>query len=132
RAQVLSAAHPLGEIAFENCRVPVANRLGEEGRGFALGLKTLDRLRATVGAAACGMGARALAAALAHARARKQFGKPLGELQLVQEKLARMATDLTAARLLVYRAAHAADGGAERVTLESAMAKLHATEAAQR
>ena len=132
RAQVLSAAHPLGEIAFENCRVPVANRLGEEGRGFALGLKTLDRLRATVGAAACGMGARALAEALAHARARKQFGKPLGEFQLVQEKLARMATDLTAARLLVYRAAHAADGGAERVTLESAMPKLHATEAAQR
>jgi acyl-CoA dehydrogenase len=130
--QVLSSPHPLGEIAFESCRVPVANRLGEEGRGFALGLKTLDRLRATVGAAACGMGARALAEALAHARKRRQFGKPLGEFQLVQEKLARMATELTAARLLVYRAAHAADGGAERVTLEAAMAKLHATEAAQR
>jgi acyl-CoA dehydrogenase len=132
RPQILSAPHPLGEIAFEGCRVPVANRLGEEGKGFALGLKTLDRLRATVGAAACGMAARALAEALSHARARKQFGKPLGEFQLVQEKLARMATELTAARLLVYRAAHAADGGAERVTLEAAMAKLHATEAAQR
>ena len=132
RPQVLSSPHPLGEIALEGCRVPVANRLGEEGKGFALGLKTLDRLRATVGAAACGMGARALAEALAHARSRKQFGKPLGEFQLVQEKLARMATELTAARLLVYRAAHAADAGAERVTLEAAMAKLHATEAAQR
>jgi len=132
RAQVLSSPHPLGEIAFEACRVPAANRLGEEGKGFGLGLKTLDRLRATVGAAACGMAARALAEALAHARTRRQFGKPLGEFQLVQEKLARMATELTAARLLVYRAAHAADAGAERVTLEAAMAKLHATEAAQR
>ncbi len=132
KAQVLSAPHPLGEIAFENCRVPAANRLGEEGRGMALGLKTLDRMRATVGAAACGMAARALAEATAHARARKQFGKALAEFQLVQEKLARMATDLTAARLLVYRAAWAADRGAERVTLEAAMAKAFATEAAQR
>jgi acyl-CoA dehydrogenase len=132
RAQVLSSPHPLGEIAFERCRVPAANRLDEAGKGFGLGLKTLDRLRATVGAAACGMAARALAEALAHARTRRQFGKPLGDFQLVQEKLARMATELTAARLLVYRAAHAADAGAERVTLEAAMAKLHATEAAQR
>jgi acyl-CoA dehydrogenase len=132
RPQVLSAPHPLGEIAFEDCAVPAECRLEEEGRGFALGLKTLDRLRATVGAAACGMSARALAEALAHARARHQFGKPLGQFQLVQEKLARMATDLVAARLLVYRAAAAADGGAERVTLEAAMAKAFATEAAQR
>src|SRR6185295_16129808 len=82
--------------------------------------------------AACGMAARALAEALAHARTRRQFGKPIGEFQLVQEKLARMATDLTAARLLVYRAAWEADRGAERVTLEAAMAKAFATEAAQR
>lgn len=132
RPLVLSSPHPLGEIAFERCRVPAANRLGEEGRGFALGLKTLDRLRATVGAAACGMAARALAEALEHARGRHQFGKPLAEFQLVQEKLARMATELTAARLLVYRAAWAADRGAERVTLEAAMAKAFASEAAQR
>jgi alkylation response protein AidB-like acyl-CoA dehydrogenase len=130
--QVLSSPHPLGVIAFEGCRVPAENRLGEEDRGLALGLKTLDRLRATVGAAACGMAARALEEAVRHARARKQFGKPIAEFQLVQEKLARMATELTAARLLVYRAAHAADTGAERVTLEAAMAKLYATEAAQR
>jgi len=132
RPQVLSAPHPLGEIAFEDCRVPVDHRLGDEGRGFALGLRTLDRLRATVGAAACGMAARALAEAIAHARTRRQFGKPLAEFQLVQDKLARMATELTAARLLVYRAAWESDRGAERVTLEAAMAKAYATEAAQR
>jgi acyl-CoA dehydrogenase len=130
--QVLSAPHPLGEIVFAECRVPVANRLGEEGRGFGLGMKVLDRLRATVGAAACGMAARALSEALHHARNRRQFGKPLSEFQLVQEKLARSATELTAARLLVYRAAWSADQGAERVTLEAAMAKSYATEAAQR
>lgn len=132
RPQVLSAPHPLGEIAFADARVPVDHRLGAEGRGFALGLQTLDRLRATVAAAACGMATRALDEALRHARDRRQFGKPLAEFQLIQAKLARMATDLTAARLLVYRAAAAADGGAERVTVEAAMAKAFATEAAQR
>lgn len=131
-AQVLSSPHPLGEISFRDCRVPATNRLGDEGRGMALGLRTLDRLRATVGAAGAGMAARALAEAIAHARARRQFGKALAEFQLVQEKLARMATDLAAARLLVYRAAWEADRGAARVTLESSMAKAFATEAAQR
>ena len=130
--QILSEPHPLGEIALEGCRVSADHRLGEEGSGFALGLQTLDRLRATVGAAACGMAARALDEALAHARKRHQFGKPIAEFQLVQEKLARMATELVAARLLVYRAAWEADRGAERVTLEAAMAKAYATEAAQR
>jgi alkylation response protein AidB-like acyl-CoA dehydrogenase len=132
RPQVLSSPHPLGEIAFESCRIGVDHRLGEEGKGFALGLRTLDRLRATVGAAACGMAARALQEALAHARTRRQFGKPLSEFQLVQDKLARMATELTAARLLVYHAAWTADRGAPRVTREAAMAKSFATEAAQR
>ena len=97
-----------------------------------LGMATLDRLRPTVGAAACGMAWRALDEALHHAATRRQFGKPLAELQIIQQKLARMATDLVAARLLVYRAAWEADQGAERVTLESAMAKSFATEAAQR
>jgi len=99
---------------------------------MAIGLRTLDRMRSTVGAAACGMAARALSEALGHARARKQFGKALTEFQIIQEKLARMATELTAARLLVYRAAWEADRGADRVTLEAAMAKAYATEAAQR
>jgi alkylation response protein AidB-like acyl-CoA dehydrogenase len=106
-------------------------RLGAEGEGLKIALATLDRLRATVAAAACGMAARALAEALDHARTREQFGKPLAEHQLVQQKLARMATGLTAARLLTYRAAAEADAGAARVTLPAAMAKLFATETAQ-
>ncbi len=132
RPLVLSAPHPLGEIAFDSCRVAASTRLGAEGEGFKLGLATLDRLRATVAAAACGMAARALDEAVAHATQRRQFGRTLGEFQLIQEKLARMATDLTAARLLTYRAAWEKDRGAERVTLEAAMAKAFATEAAQR
>ncbi|HET6341299.1 MAG TPA: acyl-CoA dehydrogenase family protein [Gemmatimonadota bacterium] len=131
-AQVLSAPHPLGTIRFDGCRVSADSLIGEEGQGFKLGLATLDRLRATVAAAACGMAARALEEALGHARERRQFGKPLAEFQLVQEKLARMATDLAAARLLTYRAAWEKDRGAERVTVEAAMAKAFATEAAQR
>ena len=131
-AQVLSAPHPLGEVRFEGCRIPEEACLAGPGEGFKLGLATLDLLRATVGAAACGMAGRALEEALAHALERRQFGVPLAEFQLVREKLARMATELAAARLLVYRAAWAKDRGAERVTLESAMAKAHATEVAQR
>ncbi len=131
RPLVLSAPHPLGEIAFQKARVPADCRL-DANDGFKLGLSTLDRVRATVGAAACGMAGRALAEALAHAKSRQQFGKPIADFQLIQEKLARMATDLTAARLLVYRAAWEKDQGAPRVTLEAAMAKAFATEAAQR
>jgi acyl-CoA dehydrogenase len=130
--QVLSAAHPLGEIAFEDCRVPADALLGTEGRGYGLGLAALDRLRPTVAAAACGMAARALAESLAHVKQRQQFGKPLAQFQLVQQKLARMATDLTAARLLTYRAAYEKDQGQERITSEAAMAKSFATEMAQR
>jgi acyl-CoA dehydrogenase len=128
----LSSPHPLGEIAFQNARIPEGCRLDGDGEGFRLGLATLDRVRATVGAAACGMAARALAEAMMHAKSRRQFGKPLSDFQLIQEKLARMATELTAARLLVYRAAWEKDCGAARVTLEAAMAKSFATEAAQR
>jgi acyl-CoA dehydrogenase len=129
--QVMAEPHPLGELAFEGCRVPAAARLGGEGEGFALGMRALDRLRPTVAAAACGMAARALEEALAHARERRQFGKPLAEQQLVQQKLARMATGLEAARLLTRRAAAAADSGAERFALEAAQAKLFASESAQ-
>jgi len=130
--QVLSAPHPLGEIAFEDCRVPPDALLGTEGRGYALGLATLDQLRPTVAAAACGMAARALTESLAHVKRRQQFGKPLAQFQLVQQKLARMATNLTAARLLTYRAAYEKDQGQERITSEAAMAKAFATEMAQR
>lgn len=131
-AQVMSVPHPLGEIALEACRVPLAARLGAEGEGFELGMRTLDRLRATVAAAACGMAARALDEALAHARRRRQFGRPLADFQLIREKLARMVTELAASRLLTFRAARDVDRSAETVTLGSAMAKSFATEAAQR
>lgn len=130
-AQVLSAAHPLGELTFDGCRVPAGHRIGAEGQGFKIAMATLDRLRPTVGAAACGMAGRALSEALSHAVERTQFGKPLAELQIVQEKLGRMAIDLTASRLLVYRAAWEKDMGADRITTEAAMAKAHATETAQ-
>lgn len=132
KPQVLSSPHPLGEILFDDCRLPQDALLGAEGGGFKLGMATLDRLRATVAAAACGMAGRALQEALSHSTHREQFGKALGEFQLVQQKLARMATNLAASRLLTFRAAQEADLGAERVTLESATAKLFATESAQR
>jgi acyl-CoA dehydrogenase len=130
--QVLSEPHPLGELSFEGCRVPAANRLGLEGEGFRLGMRALDRLRPTVAAAACGLAARALDEAVSHAAVRRQFGAPLAGLPLVQEKLARMATELAASRLLTFRAAWLADTTDSRFTLESAQAKLYATEAAQR
>src|SRR5689334_1152282 len=131
RPLVMSAPHPLGEIAFRDCRIAESSRIGAEGEGLKLALSTLDRLRATVGAAACGMAARALSEAIQHAQTRRQFGKPLAEQQLIQEKIARMAIRLRASRLLVYEAAWEKDKGAERVTLESGMAKAFATESAQ-
>lgn len=131
-AQLMSAPHPLGELTFDGCRVPVERRVGEENAGFKVAMATLDQLRPTVGAAACGMAERALQEALVHAVGREQFGKPLAEFQLIQDKLGRMAIELTAARMLVYRAAHEKDLGAERITTEAAMAKAFATEAAQR
>ncbi len=132
RAQVLSAPHPLGEIEFSSCRVPADHLLGEEGRGFALGMATLDRLRVTVAAAACGMASRALAEARRHAAERRQFDRPLGDFQLVQASLADMATELEAARLLTYRAAWESDLERDEVSLRSAMAKLTATETTQK
>jgi acyl-CoA dehydrogenase len=130
--QVMSEPHPLGEIAFEDCAVPADHLIGAAGQGFKLGMMTLDRLRPTVAAAACGMAARALEEALDHATKRQQFGQKLAEFQLIQEKLGRMAIGLSAARLLTYRAAWEKDGGAERITLTASMAKAFATETAQR
>ena len=128
----LMAPHPIGEIAFEQCRVPVEDMVGEEGDGFKLAMETLDTFRASVGAAACGMARRALDLALRYASSRKQFGRLLAEHQLVQAKLANMITELDAARLLVYRAAYVRDTTTNRVTREASEAKLFATEAAGR
>lgn len=131
-AQVLSAPHPLGELEFVDCRVPAKMLLGEEGDGFKLGMRTLDRLRATVAASACGMASRALELALDHARSREVFGRRLASFQITRQKLAIMGTELAASRLLTYRAAWEADRDADRVTVESAMAKWYSTEATQR
>ena len=129
---VMSAPHPLGEVRFNDCHVPGGMMLGDMGTGFKTGMATLDRLRPTVAAAACGMAGRALWEALEHARGREQFGKPLASFQLIQEKLSHSAMELTAGRLLAYRAAWEKDRGAERITMEAAMAKAFSTEAAQR
>ena len=132
RRQEITAPHPIGELRFSGCRVPAANRLGEEGDGMRLALGTLDFFRTSVGAAACGMAARAIEETVRRVSSRRQFGSALSEFQLTQAALAEMSTDLEAARLLVYRAAWVKDHGAPRVTREAAIAKLFATEAAQR
>lgn len=126
------APHPLGTIALRSCRVESGALIGEPGRGLRVALGTLDVFRATVGAAALGFARRALDEATAHVRSRQAFGGALADLQLVQASLAEMAVDIDASALLVYRAAWTHDRGAERVTREAAMAKLYATEAAQR
>jgi alkylation response protein AidB-like acyl-CoA dehydrogenase len=131
RTEMISA-HPIGEIEFKGCRVPADNIVGAEGDGFLLAMRTMDMFRASVGAAACGMARRALDEAISYATSRKQFGRLLVEHQLIQDKLADMVTELDAARLLVYRAAHLKDVGTGRVTREASEAKLFATEAACR
>jgi len=123
------APHPLARLEFDE--VP-AEPLGDPGRGMAIALATLDVFRSTVGAAALGMAGRALDEALGRVRERQLFGAPMAHLPLVQAKLADMALDLDASALLVYRAAWSRDVLGGRVTREAAMAKLHATEAAQR
>jgi acyl-CoA dehydrogenase len=130
RIQVI-APHPLGTLAFENCRVPAEAMIGAPGEGFKVAMATLDVFRATVGAAALGFARRAFDEALARADAREAFGKPLAQHQLIQEKLADMALKLDAAALLIYRAAWTKDALGRRVSRESAMAKLYATEAGQ-
>ncbi len=126
------APHPLATLRFTGCRVPLANRLGGAGQGFKVAMATLDIFRSTVGAAALGMARRALGEMTERAATRKLFGVPLADHQLTQAALADSATDIDAAALLVYRAAWEKDRGAPRVTREASMAKLFATEMAQR
>jgi acyl-CoA dehydrogenase len=126
------APHPLATLRFDNVRVPVANRLGKPGDGFKVAMATLDVFRSTVGAAALGFARRALHETVERAATRKLFGAPLGELQMTQATIADSASDVDASALLVYRAAWTKDQGAARVTREAAMAKMVATEAAQR
>ncbi|WP_211250055.1 acyl-CoA dehydrogenase family protein [Ferrimicrobium acidiphilum] len=129
----LLAPHPIGSLVFEGVRVEEHEMLGEFNQGFQVAMRTLDLFRPSVGAFAIGMGQAGLEEAIKYSSTRMAFGNSLVSLQSVSHSLAKMAMNLEAARLLVYRAAIAYDMGLERseVTKMSAMAKLYATEAAQ-
>ena len=125
----LIAPHPIGTVKLDGAR---GELLGEEGGGFKLAMATLDLFRTSVGAAAAGMAARARDEAIARVKSRKQFGKALAEFQATQLAIADMQLDVAASTLLVLSAAHRIDVSGEASALDAAMAKLHATEAAQR
>lgn len=128
----LVAPHPCGEIALDDVRVGKDALVGGLGEGFKIAMSTLDRFRATVGAASIGMGARALDEGVARANQRQQFGKPIGTFQQIQAMLADSYAELEAARLLVYRAAAAWDGRESSGGMLSSAAKMLATESAQK
>src|SRR5215472_13612029 len=119
------------ELILDNCRVPRENVLGEVGQGYKVAIETLNEGRIAIGAQMIGLARGALEHAVAYAKERKQFGKPIGEFQGVQFELAKMATDIEAARLLVYNAARLKDAG-RPFTAEAAMAKYFASEIAEK
>lgn len=131
RTRLLSP-HPIGVLGFNDCFVPQDRLLGTEGSGLNTALQTLDILRCTVGASAVGFARRALAEAIVYARGRHQFGRAIAEFQGIQFKLAEIAAELEASRLLVYQAAAAHDRKEPDSGIKSSIAKLFATEAAQR
>jgi alkylation response protein AidB-like acyl-CoA dehydrogenase len=122
-------ASATGEVIFANCRIPQSQLLGKQGEGFVDSLRILDGGRVSISALSIGMAQGAYDAALKYSKMRKQFGRPISEFQAIQHKLVDMATKIDASRLLTYRAAKMIDAG-KRVTRESAMAKLFASEAA--
>ena len=124
-------ASATGELVFDNCRLPESQLLGKAGEGFVDSLRILDGGRISIAALAVGTAQGAYEAALKYSMQRKQFGRPISEFQSIQNKLADMATEIDAARLLTYRAGWMKDQG-QRVTKESAMAKLFASEVAVR
>jgi alkylation response protein AidB-like acyl-CoA dehydrogenase len=130
RIQVI-APHPLARLQFKECRVPLSQRVGAAGEGFKVAMRTLDVFRTSVAAAALGFARHAFHEALTRARSREMFGGVLADFQLTQASLAQMATTIDSAALLTYRAAWQRDQG-KSVTREAAMAKLQATEGAQR
>jgi hypothetical protein len=124
-------ASDTSELIFEDCEIPAENLIGKEGDGFKDAMRVLDGGRISIAALSLGMARGALDAAMKYAQERRQFGKAISEFQAIQFKLANMATELDAAWLLTMRAAHMKDAG-KKVTMESAMAKLYASEAACR
>ena len=129
--QEVIAPHPLASLRLDGVELPESALIGKPGEGFKLAMSVLDVFRSTVGAAALGMGRRALDEAMARVKTRVIQGAALAEMQMVQGHIADMALKVDAAALLVYRAAWVKDQGALRVSREAAMAKLFATEAAQ-
>ncbi len=128
----VTAPHPLARLRFQSCRVPLSHLVGTPGEGFKIAMRGLDIFRAGVAAAALGFARRALDEALGRAATRKMFGQTLGDFQLTQAALADMATEIDAAALLTYRAAWLRDVEGVTTTREAAMAKMAATEGAQR
>ncbi|MDP6887575.1 MAG: acyl-CoA dehydrogenase family protein [SAR324 cluster bacterium] len=126
------APHPLARIRFNQCRIPKTQQIGSGGEGFKMAMATLDIFRSTVGAAALGFARHAMHEAFNRTKSRQMFGAPMSKLQLIQSKIGEMSLDIDASSLLIYRAAWTKDKGAEKITKEAAMAKLFATEAAQR
>jgi len=126
--------HPASaaELIFDNCKIPVANMIGEEGRGFRIALEAIDACRVSVAAQAVGIAQAAYDAAVAYVKERKQFGTELAHFQAIQWMIADMATDIDAARLLTYRAAWLTQQTGKSAMKEPAMAKLFASEAAHR
>jgi len=131
RPMHMLAPHVIGELHFHECRVPRANLLGAEGEGWRIAMETLDLFRPSVGAQAVGLARAALDHSIEYAQTRRQFGRPISSYQAIQFKLADMATQIEAARLLVHSAAWQWDQGI-RGTTASSMAKLYATEMAGR
>jgi acyl-CoA dehydrogenase len=128
----VTAPHPLARLRFDNCKVPVDNLIGAPGDGFKIAMRTLDIFRASVAGAALGFARRALDEALGRVTTRKMFGQTLADFQLTQAGLADMALEIDGAALLTYRAAWLRDAEGAPTTREAAMAKLAATEGAQR
>lgn len=124
--------HPLATLRFDECLVPADHTLGAPGDGFKIAMQTLDIFRPSVAAAAIGFARRALDASLQHARQRRMFGQTLADMQMTQAKLATMATSIEASALLTYQAAWLHDVANVSTTREVAMAKMTATESAQR
>lgn len=124
------APHPLAEIHLRACRIPASRLIGERGEGFKAAMSVLDIFRSSVGAAAIGIGQRALDETVARVTTRQLYGRPMAEMDTVRHKVADMAVQLEAARLLVHKAAWTRDVRGRRITTEAAMAKLQGTEAA--